>query len=740
MPFLVVAFVVVMLTGGAVVHTMTQQRDREVARLQAIADLKARQIADWLEERAWDAEFIGSSNHYAELYRRWRETGDGIAGEMLQERLKRFQSSRSFRMFQVLDPTGQPVWSSAPEETPQELAPELRTAVAAAIADHQVHRAGPYRDAAGVWHLDLVVSLAAEPAPLIVLHIDPADWLYPTLQTWPVPSATGETLLFRRDGNDVLFLNELRHRQDTAAKLRIPLTDRELLAAQLLRGQAHDGSVIEGRDYRDVPVLGVARGIAGTNWSMIAKVDLADLNAEAAKDATGIALAGLLALFLAGAGIYLLRQRAQLAISANTSQSQAERLRTLELLSESEGRFRALVEQSAAGIYIVQDNRFRYVNPYFAKLAGYASAQEVMDNVRFIDLVAPEHRALIAEKMQSSPGRRCQRQSLQHHRAAARRHPHRSRNPWQCRAIRESTGGHRPVHRHLRPQGRRGGVACPQRRTGGDPRCLDGVRGDLPSAGGERHRLDFLAEGGRQLQVCVAGLPADFRLSAGRLSGRREPDDDAWCIRMIAPSIWPIWPWASMPISTIYNSAWCTGTATVRWIEHHCQPIRGDNGENLGRRGTNRDITARKAAELQLRKLAQAVEQSPESISITDVDGNLEYVNEAFVRTTGYGRDEVLGRNPRILQSGQDAAGDLRRIVGRVDQRPVLEGRVLQPGEGRQRIRRVRHHHADAPGGRTIQPLCGGQGGHHREEAHRPGTRPPPPSPGRAGGQPHRRS
>jgi two-component system sensor histidine kinase/response regulator len=66
-----------------------------------------------------------------------------------------------------------------------------------------------------------------------------------------------------------------------------------------------------------------------------------------------------------------------------------------------------------------------------------------------------------------------------------------------------------------------------------------------------------------------------------------------------------------------------------------------------------RDITERKAAEAELRKLSLAVEQSPESIVITDVDGQIDYVNEAFVFNTGYSREEVIGCNPRILQSGK---------------------------------------------------------------------------------------
>jgi len=61
----------------------------------------------------------------------------------------------------------------------------------------------------------------------------------------------------------------------------------------------------------------------------------------------------------------------------------------------------------------------------------------------------------------------------------------------------------------------------------------------------------------------------------------------------------------------------------------------------------------RKLAEDELRKLSQAVEQSPSSIVITDMDARLEYVNEAFVRATGYSREEAIGQNPRMLHSGK---------------------------------------------------------------------------------------
>ncbi len=66
----------------------------------------------------------------------------------------------------------------------------------------------------------------------------------------------------------------------------------------------------------------------------------------------------------------------------------------------------------------------------------------------------------------------------------------------------------------------------------------------------------------------------------------------------------------------------------------------------------NRDVTQQKETEDQLRKLYQSVEQSQVSVVITDVEGNIEYVNPKFTQVTGYTYHEVRGENPRILKSG----------------------------------------------------------------------------------------
>ncbi|WP_083924929.1 PAS domain S-box protein [Lamprocystis purpurea] len=98
----------------------------------------------------------------------------------------------------------------------------------------------------------------------------------------------------------------------------------------------------------------------------------------------------------------------------------------------------------------------------------------------------------------------------------------------------------------------------------------------------------------------------------------------------------------------------CHGPDCQRWFIMHVTPLDATGqGTERGVVIAHTDITGRRRAEDELRKLSLAVEQSPNSIVITDLEARIEYVNDAFVRSSGYERTEVLGRNPRILHSGK---------------------------------------------------------------------------------------
>jgi len=88
------------------------------------------------------------------------------------------------------------------------------------------------------------------------------------------------------------------------------------------------------------------------------------------------------------------------------------------------------------------------------------------------------------------------------------------------------------------------------------------------------------------------------------------------------------------------------------WISVSSRPITDDSSRVLGGVVTFRDISARKRQLERHHLLSKIVEETADSVLVTDRTGTIEYVNPAFERTTGFSRSEVVGENPRILKSG----------------------------------------------------------------------------------------
>jgi sigma-B regulation protein RsbU (phosphoserine phosphatase) len=91
------------------------------------------------------------------------------------------------------------------------------------------------------------------------------------------------------------------------------------------------------------------------------------------------------------------------------------------------------------------------------------------------------------------------------------------------------------------------------------------------------------------------------------------------------------------------------------WISVSSRPVTDEVGRIQGGVVTFRDITARKQQLERHHLLSKIVEETADAVLVTDNQGNIEYVNTAFEETTGFSRTEVLGENPRILQSGLHA-------------------------------------------------------------------------------------
>ena len=101
-------------------------------------------------------------------------------------------------------------------------------------------------------------------------------------------------------------------------------------------------------------------------------------------------------------------------------------------------------------------------------------------------------------------------------------------------------------------------------------------------------------------------------------------------------------------------------------------PMRWDGQDNV--LIFIQDISAHKRAEGDLRKLFQAIEQSPASVMITDVSGSIEYVNPKFCEMTGYTYPEVVGKTPKFLQSGHSSPRDYQDLWETISAGTVWRG------------------------------------------------------------------
>jgi PAS domain S-box-containing protein len=109
-----------------------------------------------------------------------------------------------------------------------------------------------------------------------------------------------------------------------------------------------------------------------------------------------------------------------------------------------------------------------------------------------------------------------------------------------------------------------------------------------------------------------------------------------------------------------YRVVWPDGT--VHWLYSKTRVLLGPGDQPAKLIGVEFDITEHKAAEEKLRILSDAVEQSPVSIVITDLEGNIEYVNPKTTDITGYTFEELRGKNPRILKSGHTSDDEYRKL------------------------------------------------------------------------------
>ncbi len=113
------------------------------------------------------------------------------------------------------------------------------------------------------------------------------------------------------------------------------------------------------------------------------------------------------------------------------------------------------------------------------------------------------------------------------------------------------------------------------------------------------------------------------------------------------------------------------------WIKESGVPRFDAAGAFLGYRGTGSDITAAMENAHRMHMLTRAVEQSPVSVVITDLDRNIQYVNPKFLDTTGYSWSEVIGQRPSLLKSGLTPEGHYQDLTATLDQGEQWRGEFV---------------------------------------------------------------
>ncbi|HEY9246968.1 MAG TPA: ATP-binding protein, partial [Candidatus Methanoperedens sp.] len=156
-------------------------------------------------------------------------------------------------------------------------------------------------------HLSIVVPILSEDRKdtlgVFLLRVDPYLFLYPLIEKWPTPSRTAETMLIRREGSEVVYLNDVRHQKGTALTLRLPISNPYLPAAVAAMGEE---GIFEGVDYRGREVLAALRSIPDSSWIIISKVDKEEVYAPIRGHFWNVTLVIGLCIFSAGASVLLI--------------------------------------------------------------------------------------------------------------------------------------------------------------------------------------------------------------------------------------------------------------------------------------------------------------------------------------------------------------------------------------------------------------------------------------------------
>lgn len=247
--------------------------------LSLIADLKIQQISRWNDERQNEAEALFKNPFITKSMESWLR-GD-INKEVFENSIinwmNTLQKARERVGIFVLSSDGIPLISSTEGETKFDKLIEL--IVERARETKRNVSSDIYKTDNGDNRILTVVPLISHHRQdnttlgFLVYLIDPNIFLFPFIEAWPTVSPSAETMLVRKDGDKIVFLNEKSHLKEKQF-LEQSMTEGNYISAMALRG---DTGVIQAYDYRNVPVFAAMRSIPNSNWALVAKIDISEV-------------------------------------------------------------------------------------------------------------------------------------------------------------------------------------------------------------------------------------------------------------------------------------------------------------------------------------------------------------------------------------------------------------------------------------------------------------------------------
>ena len=398
-PALVFVLIFLLLALGITVTGYIYYLDQEhrfraefERQLSAVADLKVSELSQWRREHLADAAIFFNNPSFAALVRRsFEKPEDAEVQHQFQDWLGKYSKREDYDLIGLLDTQGVTRWGFPAGQPPLPAVVSQRAA--------EILRSGEmafqdfYREEASQKiHLAISVPIfdaaaTGRPLGVLVLRIDPEAFLYPFIKRWPTASQTAETLLVRREGNEAVFLNELRFHTNAALNFRAALDRVAMPAVQAALGRE---GLMEGVDYRGSSVVAVLRRVPDSPWMLVARMDTAEMY-DPLRERFWHMVVLIVALLLSAAACVGFAARQQ------RFRFYRERVETAEALRESHELFSLFMRHSPIFAYIKQvtptESRMLYASENLQQMIGVTSSE--MQGKTMADLFPAEFAAKI---------------------------------------------------------------------------------------------------------------------------------------------------------------------------------------------------------------------------------------------------------------------------------------------------------------------------------------------------------